>query len=340
MSKMMYPLPRMIIHSTAATRWPIALALVLVAGPWVHTLGAQQPAAGSGALETLEIRPNLYVIFGAGSNVTAQVGEDGVILVDSGSAEMAEQVVAAVEAITDSPIRLIINTSADPDHVGGNEGVSAVGMEINPDNFSNETHATVLAHENVLLRMSGSADSDISFESWPTETYTSRTRTMYLNAAPLQILREVGAHSDGDSVVFFRQADVIATGDILDLRHFPNIDPAMGGSIQGELDALNRLLEITIPSMPLVLKPGRTLLVPGHGRVSDYAELVEYRDMVTIIRDNILALVEQGQTLAQVQTANPTAGYRGRYGVESGPWTTEMFVEAIYNSLKSSMEKS
>ncbi len=329
------------MNLTTSTRWLIALAvamaLVLAASPWAHSLIAQQPA---GALETLEIRPNVYVIFGAGSNITAHVGEDGVILVDSGSAAMAEQVVAAVEAITDRPIRLIINTSADADHVGGNEVVSAVGMEINPDNFSNETHATVLAHENVLLRMSGSGDTDISVEAWPTETYTSRTRTMYLNAAPLQILREVGAHSDGDSVVFFRQADVIATGDILDLRHFPAIDPAQGGSIQGELDALNRLLEITIPSMPLVLKPGRTLLVPGHGRVSDYAELVEYRDMVTIIRDNILALVEQGMTLAEVQAANPTAGYRGRYGVESGPWTTDMFVEAIYNSLKSSMEKS
>ena len=328
------------MHLTTSTRsltaLAVAMTLVLAASPWAHSLIAQQPA---GALETLEIRPNVYVIFGAGSNVTAHVGEDGVILVDSGSEAMAEQVVAAVEAITDRPIRLIINTSADADHVGGNEVVSAVGMEINPDNFSNETHATVLAHENVMLRMSSDAAA-WSVEAWPTETYTSRTRTMYLNAAPLQILREVGAHSDGDSVVFFRQADVIATGDILDLRHFPVIDPAQGGSIQGELDALNRLLELTIPSMPLVLKPGRTLLVPGHGRVSDYAELVEYRDMVTIIRDNILALVEQGMTLAEVRAANPTAGYRGRYGVESGPWTTDMFVETIYNSLKSSMEKS
>lgn len=329
------------VATSSSSRWligpAVAIALVLAASPWAHDLIAQQPA---GALETIEIRPNLYVIFGAGSNVTVHVGEDGVILVDSGSAATAEQLVAAVEAITDRPIRLIINTSADADHVGGNEIVSGVGMEINPDNFSNETHATVLAHENVLLRMSGSGDVGISVEAWPTETYTSRTRTMYLNAAPLQILREVGAHSDGDSVVFFRQADVIATGDILDLRQFPVIDAAQGGSIQGELDALNRLLELTIPSMPLVLKPGRTLLVPGHGRVSDYAELVEYRDMVTIIRDNILALVEQGMTLAEVQAANPTAGYRGRYGVESGPWTTDMFVEAIYNSLKSSMENS
>ena len=327
------------MNSTTAARWLVALVLVLAGGPWAHSLVAQQPAAGS-ALETLEIRPNLYVIFGAGSNVTVQVGEDGVILVDSGGEATAAQVVAAIEAITDRPIRLIINTSADADHVGGNEVISAVGMEINPDNFSNETHATVLAHENVLLRMSAPGDADTSYEveAWPTETYTSRTRTMYLNAAPLQILREVGAHSDGDSVVFFRRDDVIATGDIIDLRHFPNI--SRGGSIQGELDALRRLLEITIPSMPLVLKPGRTLLVPGHGRVSDYAELVEYRDMLTIIRDNIQVLIEQGLTLEQAQAANPTAGYRGRYGVESGPWTTDMFVEAIYNELKLAMEKS
>ena len=135
-------------------------------------------------------------------------------------------------------------------------------------------------------------------------------------------------------MVLFRRADVIATGDILDLRHFPVIDPAKGGSIQGELDALNRLLELTVPAMPLVLKPGRTLLVPGHGRVSDYAELVEYRDMVTIIKDNIEELIKKGMTLEQVKAANPTAGYRARWGRESGPWTTDMFVEAIYNGLK------
>ena len=131
-------------------------------------------------------------------------------------------------------------------------------------------------------------------------------------------MRHVGAHSDGDSVVLFRKADVIATGDILDLRHFPVIDRAQGGSIQGELAALNRLLELTVPAMPLVLKPGRTLLVPGHGRVSDYAELVEYRDMVTTIKDNIEVLIKDGKTLAQVQAANPTAGYRARWGRGDG----------------------
>jgi glyoxylase-like metal-dependent hydrolase (beta-lactamase superfamily II) len=158
---------------------------------------------------------------------------------------------------------------------------------------------------------------------------------MYLNDDAIQVIRQLGAHSDGDSIVFFRRADVIVTGDILDLRHFPVIDAAKGGSIQGELEALNRLLELTVPAMPLVLKEGRTLLVPGHGRISDYGELVEYRDMVTIIRDIIQDMIDKGMTLEQVKAANPTQGYRRRYGTDSGPWTTDMFVEAIYTGLKS-----
>ena len=322
--------------------WLIALALVLAGGQWAHGLLAGQRAAdktNGAALETLQIRPNVYVIFGAGGNVTVHVGEDGVILVDSGSAAMADALLNAVKAITMQPIRMIINTSADADHVGGNDKVGAAGVAINPDSFSDEEHATVLAHENVLVRMSapkGPKDNDTLFPvaMWPNETFTSKFRSMYLNDEPIQAMREIGAHSDGDSMVFFRRADVIATGDILDLRHFPVIDPEKGGSIQGELASLNRLLEVTLPAMPLVLKPGRTLLVPGHGRISDYGELVEYRDMVTVIRDIIQDMIANGMTLEQVKAANPTQAYRRRYGADSGPWTTNMFVEAIYSGLK------
>ena len=320
----------------------LVVALEVSGGLGTARLVAQQPAAGPAPLETIQIRPNVYVLFGAGSNVTAHVGEDGVILVDSGAAATSTQIVAAVKALTPQPIRLIINTSADADHVGGNEAVSAAGVEINPDAFSDEPHATVLAHESVMLRMSAPSGAGTLFPTgaWPSETYTSRSRSMYLNNDAVQLLRQVGAHSDGDTIVHFRRADVIVTGDILDLRHFPVIDPGAGGSLQGELEALNRLLDLTVPAMPLVLKPGRTLLVPGHGRVSDYAELVEYRDMVTTIKDNIEALIKKGMTLDQVKKANPTAGYRARWGRESGPWTTDMFVEAIYNGLTSPAEKS
>ena len=153
----------------------------------------------------------------------------------------------------------------------------------------------------------------------PNDTFTSRYRSMYVNDDAVQVIRQTGAHSDSDVMVLFRKADVIATGDVIDLRQFPVIDPAKGGSIQGELEALNRLLtEFVVPNMPLVLKPGRTLVVPGHGYVSDYGEVVEYRDMVTVIRDTIQELIDKGLTLEQVKAANPTKGYRGRYGIDTG----------------------
>ena len=314
----------------------VSLALLL-AGARPALAQAPRAAAPASGLETIKVRDNVFAIFGAGSNITVHVGEDGLILVDSGTSAAADQVIAAVKAISDQPIRLIINTSADMDHVGGNEQVGAAGLEVNPDSFNDDPRATVLSHENVLTRLSG--DDKIPTDLWPSETFTSRVRSMYLNNEAVMVYRMTGAHTDGDVAVLFRKADVIATGDIIDLRSFPVIDAAKGGSLQGELDALNRLLEMTVPAMPLVLKPGRTLIIPGHGRVSDYAELVEYRDMVTTIKDNIAVLLKEGKTLAQIQAANPTAGYRARWGRETGPWTTAQFVEAIYNGLTAPAEK-
>jgi len=332
------------MRGRSAMPWLIALALVLGGGQWAHAVLAQQrpAAAAAPALETIQIRSNVYVIFGAGSNVTVHVGEDGVILVDSGSTPMADKLLDAVKAITGQPIRMIINTSADADHVGGNEKVGNAGIAINPDSFSDEEHATVLSHENVLQRMSTPKGNETPFPvaMWPNETFTSKLRSMYLNDDAIQVIRQLGAHTDGDTMVHFRRADVIATGDVIDLRQFPVIDPAKGGSIQGELEALNHLLDLTVPAMPLVLKPGRTLLVPGHGRVSDYGELVDYRDMVTVIKDIIQDMIARGMTLEQVKAANPAQGYRRRYGSDSGPWTTDMFVEAIYNGLKRPPGKS
>jgi glyoxylase-like metal-dependent hydrolase (beta-lactamase superfamily II) len=315
----------------------VALAVLLGAADAPDGQVAQ-PRASADALETIEIRPKVYVIFGAGGNVVLHVGEDGVVLVDSGSAVMAERVVAEIRKVTAEPVRLIINTSADADHVGGNERIAGEGSTINPNAFNaGAQHAAVLAHENVLNRLSAPTGQQSPFPIgvWPTETYIARIKSMYLNDEGIQVMHQPAAHSDGDSIVFFRRADVIATGDIFDLRRFPVIDPATGGSIQGELDALNRLLDLAIPAVPLLHKEGRTYLVPGHGRIADHADLVEYRDMVTVIRDRIKSLADKGLTLAQVKAANPALGYRGRYGSDTGPWTTDMFVEAVYNSLRS-----
>lgn len=319
-----------------------ALLLFALAGVFTaQGLVAQQhPSTTTAGLETIQIRPNVHVIFGAGGNVTVHSGEDGLIVVDTGSTEMADRLLDAIKAISPQPIRLIINTNADPDHVGGNAVIGAAGVGISPDPFAaGGNNATVLAHENVLLRMSAPTGSESPFPArmWPNDTFTSRYRAMYVNDDAVQVIRQIGAHSDSDIMVLFRKADVVVTGDIVDLRQFPVIDTANGGTIQGELDGLNRLLtEFIVPNLPLVLKPGRTLVVPGHGYISDYGEIVEYRDMVTVVKDNVEELVKKGMTLQQVKAANPTKGYRGRYGKDSGPWTTDMFVEAIYNGLKRS----
>jgi glyoxylase-like metal-dependent hydrolase (beta-lactamase superfamily II) len=316
----------------------VASALALGGAPWTLEVRAQQHAASvRNGVETIQIRSNVHVIFGAGGNVTVHVGEDGLVVVDSGSSDAADRLLEAVRAISRQPIRLIINTSADPDHIGGNGVLGGAGVGLSPDPFGAGNHATVLAHENVLLRMSAASGSAPPFPTkmWPNDTFTSRYRSMYVNDEAIQVMRQTGAHSDGDVMVLLRKADVVVTGDVLDARQFPVIDTTRGGNIQSALEALNRLVtELVVPNMPLVLKPGRTLVVPGHGYVSDFAEVVEYRDMVTVITATVQAMVGKGLTLAQVKAANPTKGYRGRYGKDSGPWTTDMFVEAVYSGLK------
>jgi glyoxylase-like metal-dependent hydrolase (beta-lactamase superfamily II) len=156
---------------------------------------------------------------------------------------------------------------------------------------------------------------------------------MYLNGEGIQVIHMPAAHTDGDTIVFFRRGDVIATGDIIDTTRWPVIDVKRGGTVQGWIDALNRLMDMSILNVPLQWQAERTLLVPGHGFVYDKLDLLEYRDAVTVVRDRVQDLLDQGKTLAQVKAANPTLGYRSQYGSDSGPWTTDMFVETIYNEL-------
>jgi cyclase len=327
----------------------LSLALLIALGAWTDPAFAQRTRAGASAqpaaseIEVVQLRENFYVIGGAGGNILMQTGPEGVILVDSGSTARAEEVVAAIRSVTPLPIRYIINTSMDADHVGGNEVLSKAGLSILPgavaagaglgdDVLANFGYASVLAHENVLTRMSA-ADPPIPSVFWPTKTFFYHLYSMYLNGEGIQVIHQPAAHTDGDVIVFFRRGDVIATGDLIDTTRFPFIDVERGGTLQGVLDGLNRLMELSIHNVPLLWYPDRTLLVPGHGHVYDKLDLLEYRDAITTIRDRVQDGIDQGQTLAQVQAANPTLGYRSQYGADSGPWTTEMFVAAIYNEL-------
>lgn len=306
------------------------LAAAAFAGPF---------QVSSNELDVVEVRSDFYMIAGAGGNIAVQIGPAGVILVDTGVTEKSDKILAAIERLSRGRIRYIINTSTDADHVGGNEKLSKAGQTIlgNPgssgfseDVYSNSGAASVLAHENVLTRMSALTGQRFPFAIWPTKTYAGRAYPMYLNGDGIQVLHMPAAHSDGDSIVFFRRADVIVTGDTLDTTRFPVIDTAKGGSIQGEIDALNRLVDLTVPPFPLAFREDRTYLIPGHGFVCDFADLVAYRSMVTIIRDRIQDMAGKGFTLQQVKAADPTQGFRKRYGADTGSWTTDMFVEAVY----------
>ena len=303
---------------------------------------AHPTSTRSDGLDILQLRPNFYLIAGAGSNIGVQVGPDGLVVVDSGSAARASTVVAAIRALSPQPIRYVINTSAEPDHVGGNQIVAQAGQTIlNLNNavlsgLTNGGAAAVLAAEGVLHRMSAPTGQVAPFPAaaWPTETFHGRRSYMYLNGEGIETLHQPAAHSDGDSVVFFRHTDVVMAGDIIDTTRFPVIDVDRGGSINGEIAGLNRLVELAIPSFPLVWQEGGTYVIPGHGRVYEQLDVVEYRDMVTIIRDRVQALIDQGRSLEQVQAARPAQGYARQYGSDSGPGTTNKFVEAVYKSLR------
>ncbi len=329
-------------HTASSALFVLAIAGLLLSG-WERPASARQQ--GSEELDVVQIRPNFYVIAGAGGNILVQLGPEGVILVDSGTTAAADKVLATIRKLTPLPIRYIINTSMNPDHVGGNDKLARAGLSILPgavaagaglddDLVSNSGRASVLAHENVLTRMTAATGPQAPpFALWPTKTFAYRLYSMYLNGEGVQALHMPAATTDGDLVVFFRRGDVIATGDIIDTTRWPFIDTKRGGTVQGELDALNRLMDLAILNVPIQWNPDRTLLVPGHGFVYDKLDLLEYRDAVTVVRDRVLDLIGEGKTLAQVKAADPTLGYRSQYGADSGEWTTDMFVEVVYNEL-------
>lgn len=306
--------------------------------------GANAQSAGT-ALDVLQIRPNFYMIAAAGSNIAVQTGGDGTILVDAGTDGTAESVAAAIKKLTNEPVRYIFNTGADTEHVSGNAKLSKAGRNIvamGPEplggegarDLTNNFAATVMSTETALLRMSAPTGKVAPFPSdaWPTETFTEKRKTMYFNHEGIELLRQ-SAHSDADVIVFFRASDVLAVGEIIDSNHFPVIDLAHGGSIQGEIDALNKIVETAVRPIPFAFDEGGTVIIPGRGRLMERIDAVEYRDMIVVIRDVIQDMIKRGMTLDQIKAAAPLKPYEPRYGAKTGPWTTNDFIEAVYKSL-------
>ena len=300
-------------------------------------LAAQAAVAQPGSLEVLEVRPSFFVIAGPGkdaSNISVQVGEDGVVVVDAGSSAAAADVLAAIRRLSPKPIRYVIDTGPDADHVGGNEALANAGEKIFAGALGGgaqnaaERVAPILSAEGVLRHMAKSPAG-----GWPTEVFHYSRKAMYLNGEAIEVLRQPAAHTDSDVFAFFRRSDVVMAGDVLDTRQFPVVDLDRGGSIQGEIAALNRLVDLAVPSTPVVTREAGTIVVPGHGRLCDQYDVVDYRDMLTIVRDRVRDLIKAGRSLADVKAVQPAKGYGGRYGNPGGTWTTDRFVEAVYRSL-------
>jgi glyoxylase-like metal-dependent hydrolase (beta-lactamase superfamily II) len=330
----------------------IAAALVAMGILSSTTLRAQQPPLVRAlterwpvtvkveGIELLPVRKDVYALIGAGANVTVQFGDEGVVLVDSGVRGKSAALLAAMRQLTPRPLRYVINTNPDADHVGGNgDIVKAAGGLAGPSPFGggggNQAPQNVgvrtIAHENAVMRMiNGSKElPPLTGDAVPDSTFFTPRKDIFANGQGIELLSQPAAHTDGDLYVWFRGSDVVSAGDVYSTESYPHIDASRGGSIQGELDALNTLLDITIPERNQM---GGTLVVPGHGRISNEADVVEYRDMLTIIRDRVQDLVKKGMTLPQVKAARPALEYDGLYGTQKD-WTGEMFLEAVYRDV-------
>src|SRR5215831_13564558 len=316
-----------------ATADAAAKVKVLPSGP-PQANRAKDPTPNDGDIHLFHVAGNVYMLTGDGGNIAVQVGPQGALVVDTGAGKLSDKVIEAIRKISAKPIQFIVNTSFHPEHTGGNAKLQASGADpsLTGSFFSNQfadagQGATIIGHQNVQTRME---KQNPPAPAPPSDTYFEDRRRKYHNLEPVEIFPLPNAITDGDSIVHFRQSDVIATGDIFTTTQYPFIDMKNGGSLQGEIKAINFILDRTVYVHD---EDGGTMIIPGHGRVTDEWEVAEYRDMLVIIRDRVQSMVKSGATLEQIKAARPTADYDVRFGATTGPWTTDMFVEAVYQSL-------
>ncbi|HEY3158367.1 MAG TPA: MBL fold metallo-hydrolase [Vicinamibacterales bacterium] len=329
--------PKLSLLSAASV---VLLAAVLGPATFVYPQDARnrgdQAASGAPALELLHIRGNVSMLAGAGANITVQVGSDGVLLVDSGTAPMTDKVLEAIRTLSKGQVTYIVNTNDRSDHIGGNANFARLGRPLAIARAA-QARVFIIGFSSILERMSDrNLTPPIPEQAWPNDTYSGPQKNLSFNGDGIQIFHQP-ATTDGDSIVMFRRADVVATGDIFDPTQYPIIDLKSGGSFAGVLEGLNRLRQMAIPADHM---EGGTMIVPGHGRLSDIADLDIYHQMITIVRDRLQDMIKRGMTLEQVKAAKPTRDYDPIYGRDTGNWTTDMFIEAAYRSLSTQRDTS
>jgi cyclase len=324
---------------------------VAIAGKTKAAEMPHPPKALDGVVAPWHVNGQVWLMAGepGESNVTVQVGDDGALLVDTGTEAMAPKLRDAIQGLIEEhagdqkTLSVIINTNGLLDHIGGNAIVAAAGSQImggheaaDAKEFAGEkVQAEVLANIGVLNRLVSESASDgyqphTPQALWPTITEDLDLYNMSFNGEAVQLYHPHNSSTDGQLMIFFRQSNVVVTGDVVDMRSYPVIDVARGGTIDGELVALNKVIELAVPA---AYAEGGTVVIPGHGSLCDQADVETYKNMLTTIRDRIQFYKNQGKTLEQVLALKPSAGWDERWGATSGPWTTRDFITAVYRTL-------
>jgi cyclase len=339
-------------------------AMVGIASLAATPSAQQNSPAPAAQVEVTPVRDNIYVFTVGGTNIIASVGRDGVFLVDAGLEQHSDEILTALGQLQrmidfkrapaerfaaegnfstvlepyyrtepPKPVRYIANTTFAPDHIGGNVKLRTAGKTFTGGNVAGEIDvnsegAAILGYEKLVDRM---GQAKLPTQALPTETFFGDHMKLshFFNGEGVVLYHAPAATTDSDSVVNFRRSDVFATGDLFRMSAFPMIDVEKGGSIQGVLTALNRLIDMAVAEFRT---EGGTMFVGGHGRIGDLADLTYYRDMCVIIRDRVQDLMKKNMTLAQAKAAKPAEEWEGRMGTDPA-WTADMFVEAIYKSL-------